>query len=65
MFSATFIQIFSENVQIEEKVKADDNRSLTTGLGGKVLRDIAYRLGKQPKWGGRGLMVNVCQDPIS
>ena len=38
MFSATFIQIYSKNVQIEENHKADENRSPTTGLSGKVLK---------------------------
>ena len=38
MFPPTLIvQLFSKNAKIEEKVKADDNRSLTTGLSGEVL----------------------------
>ena len=37
MFSATSIQIFSKNVKRKRKLEADDNRSPTTGLGGKMI----------------------------
>ena len=43
MFSATFIQIFSKNIKIEEKVKAEDNRVMT-GLSGNVLNQRIFTL---------------------
>ena len=46
---SNFIQIFFKNAKIEEKVKADYNRSPTTGLSGKVL--IQIRVSHLTFWG--------------
>ena len=39
MFATTFIEIFKKNIKTEEKVKADDNLSPSTGLSGKALNN--------------------------